>query len=252
MDSRATSEVNAYKHGSHRENRSKYQSRFSFLYNCPNSLRETALFDSIVHERMQGKRVLDLGCGTGWNSVKLLENGAAEVHGCDISPEMLAEAKGLERPGLRFFEHDIHKPLEHAYDLIVGRAILHHVDYKAVLANLYGSALKPGGTLLFMEPLGESLLMRAYWSLGSRFHTPDERPFYARDIAWLRERFPSFEMHGFNYTSTVVAIASSFLFPRPNNPLTRMSDSIDVSLARRFPGMQVRYRSAVFIIGKPQ
>jgi len=251
MSSRATSEVNAYKHGSHRQNRSKYQSRFSFLYNCPNSLRETELFASILHTRMSGKKVLDIGCGTGWNSVRLLEEGAKEVHGVDISAEMLAEAHGRERPGLKFFEHDIHKPLGEKYDIIVGRAILHHVDYKTVLQNLYETSLAPGGILLFMEPLSENLLMRLYWALGTRFHTPDERPFYAKDIEWLRKRFPTFQMHSFNYFSTIAALASSFVFSKSNNILTRWSDRADVFLAARFPAIQVRYRSAIFVIEKP-
>jgi SAM-dependent methyltransferase len=251
MSSRASSEVDAYKHGSHRENRSKYQSRFGFLYNCPNSLRETEMFTSLLNRRMVGKKVLDIGCGTGWNSVRLLEAGAAEVHGVDISAEMLTEAHGRERPGLKFFEHDIHKPLGQQYDIIVGRAILHHVDYQAVLQNLYETSLAPGGMLLFMEPLSENLLMRAYWALGTRFHTPDERPFYAKDIAWLKKRFPTFRLHAFNYFSTPAALASSFVFSRADNVLTRLADRADVFLARRFPGIQVRYRSAIFVIEKP-
>lgn len=251
MSSRASSEVDAYKHGSHRENRSRHQSRFGFLYRCPNSLRETEMFTSILNTRMAGKKVLDIGCGTGWNSVRLLEDGAKEVHGVDISAEMLAEAHTRERPGLKFFEHDIHKPLAEQYDIIVGRAVLHHVDYKAVLQNLYETSLAPGGILLFMEPLSENLLMRLYWALGTRFHTPDERPFYASDIRWLKTRFPSFRMHAFNYFSTIAALASSFLFSHPNNILTRWADRTDVFLADRFPAFQVRYRSAIFVIEKP-
>lgn len=42
-------------------------------------------------------RALDVGCGAGWLVRRLLEAGAAEAHGVDIAPAMIARAK--EGPG---------------------------------------------------------------------------------------------------------------------------------------------------------
>lgn len=42
---------------------------------------------------MQGKKVLDLGCGYGWHCKFAAEQGAEEVLGIDLSARMLEEAK---------------------------------------------------------------------------------------------------------------------------------------------------------------
>ena len=49
---------------------------------------------------LRGRRVLDVGCGTGRLSVALAERAGAKVWGVDASPEMLAVARG-EGPARR-------------------------------------------------------------------------------------------------------------------------------------------------------
>ena len=46
---------------------------------------------------LQGKRVLDLGCGYGWHCKFAEEQGAAQVLGIDLSRWMLKEAKNITR-----------------------------------------------------------------------------------------------------------------------------------------------------------
>ncbi len=38
-------------------------------------------------------RILDAGCGTGLSGTALSEQGFTNIHGCDLSPEMLEQAK---------------------------------------------------------------------------------------------------------------------------------------------------------------
>ena len=61
---------------------------------APNPLLalEERLLRPLVTE-VRGKRVLDLGCGTGRWLARLLEQGAASVVGVDLSPEMLVRAQ---------------------------------------------------------------------------------------------------------------------------------------------------------------
>ncbi len=51
---------------------------------------------------LRGRRVLDVGCGTGRLSLALAERAAARVWGVDASPEMLAQAKAKAPPGAAF------------------------------------------------------------------------------------------------------------------------------------------------------
>ncbi len=53
---------------------------------------------------LRGRRVLDVGCGTGRLSVALAERSAAKVWGIDASPEMLAVAKAKAPRGAAFKE----------------------------------------------------------------------------------------------------------------------------------------------------
>ena len=250
--SRSDTEVEAYRTGSHRKKRAGLRQKFSYIYNVPNSQRESDDFNALVAESALENAVLEVGCGTGWNCSRFLELGAAEVDGVDISPELLAEARAKHgNPNVRFYEHDIHQPFERSFDLVVGRAILHHVDYQRVLSTIYEHNLNPGGRMLFMEPLGSGLLMRLYWAVSGEFHTPDERPFFRRDINWLKQQFPGFRLRSYNLISLPIAALSMFVSREPNNALTRWADRADQWIAHRLPWTKPWGRSAIFEIVKP-
>ena len=230
-ESRGRREIEAYASGNHRENRRSLYNRFSHVYSNPNSQRQSNNFEKFVREKAQNRDVLDVGCGTGWSSQQILDMGARSVDGIDISAEMLIEARAIDDSRLRFFEADVTKGvLKHTgrkYDLIVGRAILHHLDYKKALRLLYKESLAPGGSMIFLEPLGEGLMMKTYWRFTKALHTPDERPFYAHDVAWMESEFPKFRMLGFNFFSFPASVVSSAVFRKPDNALLELTDRPD-------------------------
>jgi len=249
--SRAKSEIEAYRSGNHVKNRASHQSLFEYLYNTPNSLREMDDFEDFIKANVVGGSVLEVGCGTGRNCRRLIELGAKEVHGVDISPDMLEVARRQERnPNIHFYEHDIHVPFKASFDLIVGRAVLHHVDYQSALRSLYDS-LNPGGVMTFAEPLGSNLIMRVYWRHGSQFHTPDERPFYTHDLAWIKQNFKEFHYDSYNYITLPIAIILHFFYHDPDNFVTRLCDSLDQCLLRSITMLKPRGRSAIFYFTKP-
>lgn len=251
-ESRGRREIEAYASGKHRENRKSLYARFSHVYSNPNSQRQADYFEEFVREKALNRDVLDVGCGTGWSSQQMLEMGAKSVDGIDISADMLVEARSIEDSRLRFFEADVTKGVyQHTgrkYDLIVGRAILHHLDYRTALKLLYGESLAPGGSMIFLEPLGEGLMMKTYWRFTQALHTPDERPFYARDIAWMESEFPEFKMLGFNFFSFPASVVSSAVFRKPDNALLKTTDKLDWWLTEHFRFFRVRCRSAIFQI----
>lgn len=248
---RASSEIEAYAEGGFMEERAKHKSKLRHYYNTPNNLRLQQVFEDLVEANLNNNAVLEIGCGTGWNCKRVLDHGAARVHGIDIAESMLNQAKeNFDDPRLTFDLQDIHEPMEGSYDLIIGRAVLHHVDYQQVLRQLYDNNLNPGGKMFFIEPMAEGLLTKLYWKLSPHLHTPDERPFYATDIRWLEQSFPGFELIPFGYLSFPVAIASALVMPQPSNIFTRMADRIDQKLARlRWLGP--RFHTGIFCITKP-
>jgi SAM-dependent methyltransferase len=250
-EARVGREKAAYDEGQFQATRAQMRSLYRYVYGSPNSLRAKARWQGLVRDSLAGKRLLEIGCGEGWDCRKFLDWGAQEVHGIDLSTSMLSVAKQYENPRLKFFEHDLHQAWPHAYDVIVGRSVLHHLDYRPILTSLYERNLAPGGHMVFVEPLGHSLLMRLYWAIGNSVHTPDERPFKRADILWLQQQFSGFKLIPTNLVSIPAAILSWLLRLDHNNPVTRSADAIDVFLAEHFERLKLHYRSAIFHIVKP-
>lgn len=89
-----------------------------------------------------GERILDLGCGDGVLTEKLLASGAT-VSGVDFSPEMVAAAKAR---GLVATVMDGQALAFHAeFDAVFTNAALHWMMDHAAVAQGVFRALKPGG-----------------------------------------------------------------------------------------------------------
>jgi len=105
--------------------------------------------------QLDGRDVLELGCGTGKNT-EWLAARARSIVALDFSDGMLARA-GERLAGaahVRFVRHDVRDPWpvpDAAMDVVVGNLVLEHV---ADLAPVYAEAarvLRPGGRLLLCE-----------------------------------------------------------------------------------------------------
>ncbi len=101
---------------------------------------------------LQGKTVLDLGCGYGWHCMYAAEQGAARVLGLDLSRKMIEEAKrrnegaGIEYRicGIEEYEYP-----ESSWDCVVSNLALHYIeDIEMIFRKVYRT-LKAGGTFLF-------------------------------------------------------------------------------------------------------
>ncbi len=83
---------------------------------------------------IQGKSVLDIGCGPGHYSVALAKNGAAQVFGIDFADEMIAIAKqNAQSAGIesrcQFARHDfLADPMDDKYDYTIAMGFM---DYMA-------------------------------------------------------------------------------------------------------------------------
>ncbi|MCD7061435.1 class I SAM-dependent methyltransferase [Pelagibacterium xiamenense] len=99
-----------------------------------------------------GKRVLDLGCGFGWASRWMREQGAASVLGLDLSENMIRRAKAdTVDPEIEYRIADLEN-LElppAAFDLAYSALTFHYIrDFERLVQTLHKS-LAPSGRLVF-------------------------------------------------------------------------------------------------------
>lgn len=104
-----------------------------------------------------GQRWLDYGCGIGVFTNGLIQAGCqANLHGCDVSGGMLAEATRrlpAVAPRLRLIEGGKLPYANATFDLIFASAVLHHVAAEERVAFLTEAArvLAPHGRLVIFE-----------------------------------------------------------------------------------------------------
>jgi len=110
---------------------------------------------------IQGKIVLDLGCGNGENLVLLAERGAKLI-GIDVSPDLarLAEKRialaGIKADVVVGSAYQTHLRDE-SVDVIFCIAIIHHLDIRQVCSEIF-RILKKGGFVVLLEPIRFSTL----------------------------------------------------------------------------------------------
>ena len=103
---------------------------------------------------LNGKSVLDLGCGYGHNCIDFVNRGAARVVGIDISEKMLAVAKEESAHSKIEYRNmsmtDISN-LDEKFDFIYSSLAFHYIkDFDAFARDMY-SVLNSGGQLLFSQ-----------------------------------------------------------------------------------------------------
>ena len=155
---------------------------------------------------LRGKRVLDVGCGDGTNSVLLARLGA-DVTGVDISPKLIEIARS--RAGINQVAEScrfVCSPLETAdlapasFDIVWGDAVLHHlIPELPVLMDRLTRFAKPGALMIFAEPVNLNRTLRRIRFLFpvETDHTPDERPLESPEIEILREYIPDLRLRHF-------------------------------------------------------
>lgn len=119
-----------------------------------------------VHQLLQThapstKTILDLGCGTGAHAALLAKEGYQEIHGVDLSTDMLLRAKDRlsqispeSALKLQFSQGDIRTiRLDQQFDAVI--SLFHVISYQTTNEDLQAAFatvkahLKPGGVFIF-------------------------------------------------------------------------------------------------------
>lgn len=139
---------------------------------------EWPAFRSLLTD-LDGKRVLDLGCGFGWHCRYAREQRAAAVVGVDLSENMLARARAATSdPGIEYrrlaIEDIAFEPGE--FDVVISSLALHYVERFDLVCRKVCHALSAGGSFVFSveHPIFTAVAAQQ-WCVapdGKRLHWP--------------------------------------------------------------------------------
>jgi SAM-dependent methyltransferase len=130
-----------------------------------------------------GMSVLELGCGTGYFTRELARSGA-DIVAIDVSADLLKIAR-TDCPG-KNVRYEVQNACalsypETVFDSVVGSSVLHHLEVKRALGEIY-RVLKPGGTIYFTEPnmLNPQIAIQKNvpWVKRKLGDSPDETAFF--------------------------------------------------------------------------
>ena len=104
-----------------------------------------------------GKKILEVGCGTGYVAYNIAQTTGMKVLGSDLCVPFIDEARTKYiLPNLSFEVLDFNKAAEsvhNKFDYIIGNGILHHLYYNLDEVFItFRNILNPGGKIIFMEP----------------------------------------------------------------------------------------------------
>lgn len=130
---------------------------------------------------------------------------------------------------------------DNSFDFVFGEAILHHLDFELAVREI-ARVLRPGGTVLFIEPLLLNPMARLVRWATPKARTPDELPLSRRELAILDTWFsPS---HAYtDLFHLPAAVLSGLLGVNANNTVTRAADRLDAWIAGTWPSLGAYYRT---------
>jgi len=139
-----------------------------------------------------GRRLLDLGCGTGRWTIPLVERTGCEAVGVDNSPDMLTRARVKDHTGwIEWLLGDAHAPSVPAesFDCALMSLMLHHLDEPLVAFRSAFAALRPGGVLLIRQGTLDQILDDPAHRFLPEAVTVDRKrtPFWVEVESWLSE-----------------------------------------------------------------
>tara|TARA_Y100000996_G_scaffold402518_1_gene374566 strand:- start:978 stop:1718 length:741 start_codon:yes stop_codon:yes gene_type:complete len=164
-------------------------------------------FYSFLNINARNSEILDYGCGVGPVIEKVIKYNPKKITGIDISDISISKAKEkfinsgskvelfVDNCESTTFSND-------KFDIVYGLGILHHLQFSKCI-NEISRILKPGGTLLFIEPLGTNPLINLYRLLTPKSRSKDEHPLLFRDFKKIKEKFKNFNVKYYGFLTLV-------------------------------------------------
>ncbi|WP_017303879.1 class I SAM-dependent methyltransferase [Spirulina subsalsa] len=157
----------------------------------------------ILHHlgEVQGKKLLDLGCGAGENSVYFAKKGAHCV-AADYSPGMVEVALHLAAKNHVSIEGSVANAMElpfpdESFDIVYAANLLHHIPNPKIVLGEMHRVLKPGGKACFWDPLKHNPVINVYRRMATEVRTEDETPLDIQIVQTVRSRFTHVQYDAF-------------------------------------------------------
>ena len=164
---------------------------------------------------IDGKRILEYGCGTGWVTAELSSMGGY-IDAFDISDQAINRTKkNLSRKKLdknctiQKMSAERLKYPDESFDIIFGFAILHHLNLDMAMPELY-RVMKPSSVAYFAEPLGENPIIKMYRKLTPQYRTAEERPIVMDEFLPYTKTFRKYTHEEF-YLTALLPFALAYL-----------------------------------------
>lgn len=206
--------------------------RHAFFYSYK---REKKILKKLLQD-FNGKDVLEIGSYTwaAWFTEDVTPKSLTCINISEVELENgKKQAKGRNFP--------IHHHLmdandltfeDESYDIVFGGAILHHLDIEKSVNHIH-RVLKPGGKIVFLEPLNMNPLYKIYRKLNPQERTPDEHALVSKDFKLIRSKF-TFDHHFFDFFSVAFGFVSLKIFGDKNydNWINKLGYSLDVFFSK--------------------
>ena len=162
--------------------------------------------------------VLDYGCGVGPVIERVIQFKPKKITGIDISEVSISKAKEKFKDlnfqvELSVDNCEETKFNDNKFDLVYGLGILHHLQTSKCIREI-SRILKPGGILLFIEPLGTNPFINMYRFLTPKSRSKDEHPLVSKDFEIIKSKFNIIKLKYYGFLTLIF-----FPFYRSSNSI---------------------------------
>lgn len=248
MGRRAARERNTYNKGLKRDTYDRYLNPAKVWFLEDRKRLARGVFDSYPD-----CKALELGSFTwvGWvenNGASVPDLTCINISEVELGKGKAAAATSRNTPDFKLMDAQALKFEDDTFDVIFGSAILHHLSFETALKEIHRT-VKPGGRVMFAEPMDLNPIGIAIRAMTPEARTDDERPFRMEELH-LIEKYFNVTYHFEGLFSVPCGVLSTLLGLQPKNPLTRVGYLID-RLVARMPVLRLMCRH-VFFVGTPK